>query len=77
MLALGVDGIVSPKDQEAFLRVMEAIIILARHASFLGHLLLAFPFLWLGGLPQEVLEELVVLVEVFDGGKRGWYRGYP
>ena len=66
MLALGVDGVGSPKDHEAFLGVREAIFILACHASFLGRLLLAFPFLWLGGLPQEVLEQLIVLVEVFD-----------
>ena len=56
-----------PKDHEAFLGVREAIFILARCASFLGRLLLAFPILWLGGLPQEAFEELVVLVEVFDG----------
>ena len=67
MLALGVDGIGSPKDHEAFLEVGEAIFILARLASFLGCLLLAVPFLWLGGLPQEALEELIVLIEVFDG----------
>ena len=60
------DGIGSPKDHEAFLGIGEAIIILAHRASFLGHLLLAFPFLWLGGLPREALEELAVLVEVFD-----------
>ena len=66
VLALGVDGVGSPKDHEAFLGVGEVVFILAHRASFLGLLLLAFPFLWLGGLPQEVLEELVVLVEVFD-----------
>ena len=67
MLALGVDGVESPKDHEAFLGVREAIFILARRVSFLGLLLLAFPFLWLGGLLQETLKELAVLVEVFDG----------
>ena len=67
VLALGVDSIGSPKDREAFLGVGEAVFILACHASFLGHLLLAFPFLWLSGLPQEALEELAVLVEVLDG----------
>ena len=67
VLALGVDSVESPKDHEAFLGVREAIFILARRASFLGLLLLAFLFLWLGGLSQEVLEELAVLVEVFDG----------
>ena len=66
MLALLVDGIGSPKDHEAFLEVREAIFILALCASFLGLLLLAFPFLWLGGLSREALEELTVLVEVFD-----------
>ena len=50
VLALGVDGIGSPKDHEAFLGVGEAIIILAHHASFLGRLLLALPFLRLVGL---------------------------
>ena len=67
VLALGVDGVGSPKDHEAFLEVGEAVFILARRASFLGCLLLAYPFLWLGGLPQEALEVLVVLVEMFDG----------
>ena len=67
VLALGVDGIGSPKDHEAFLGVKEAIFILAHHASFIGLLLLAIPFHWLGGLSQETLEELIVLVEVFDG----------
>ena len=56
-----------PKDHEAFLGVGEAIFILARRTSFLGLLLLAFPFLWLGGLSQEALEELTVLVKVFNG----------
>ena len=51
VLALGVDGIRSPKDHEAFLRVGEAIIILARRASIFGRLVLAFPFLWLASLP--------------------------
>ena len=50
VLALGVDGVRSPKDHEAFLRVGEAVIILAHCASFLGCLLLAFPFLWLAGM---------------------------
>ena len=44
VLALGVDSVESPKDHEAFLGVREAIFILARRASFLGLLLLAFPF---------------------------------
>ena len=66
VLALGVDGVGSPKDHEAFLEVKEAIFILACRATFLGRLLLAFPFLWLGGLPREALEELAVLIEVLD-----------
>ena len=66
MLALGVDSIGSPKDHEAFLGVRGAIIILARHASFLGYLLLAFPFLRLADVPQKALEKLAVLVEVLD-----------
>ena len=60
VLALGVDGVGPPKDHEAFLGVGKAVFIL-------GRLLRAFPFLWLGGLLQETLEELAVLVEVFDG----------
>jgi len=56
-----------PPKIKAFLRVREAIFILACRASFRGHLILAFLFLWLGSLPQEALEELIVLVEVFDG----------
>ena len=64
---LGVDGVGSPKDHEAFLKVGEAIIILAHRASFLGLLLLALPFLQLASLSQKALEELAVLVEVLDG----------
>ena len=67
MLALGVDGIGSSKDHEAFLGVGEAIIILAHRASFLGRLFLALPFLWLAGLSQKVLQELIVLIEVLKG----------
>ena len=46
VLALGVDGVGSPKDHEAFLGIRKAIPILARHASFLGHCLLALSFFW-------------------------------
>ena len=67
MLALGVDGIGSPKDHDAFLEVGEAIPILARRASFLGCCLLALSFFRPAGLSQEALEELAVLVEVLDG----------
>ena len=51
VLELRVDGVRSPKDHEAFLGVREAVITLALCASFLHCLLLAFPFLWLVGLP--------------------------
>ena len=67
MLALGVDGVGSPKDHEALLEVREAIIIFARHASFLGRCLLALSFLWPASLSQKELEELIVLVEMLDG----------
>ena len=67
MLALGVDGVGSPKDHEAFLGVGEAIIILAYRTSFLGCLLIALPFLRLVGLSQKALEELAVLLEMLDG----------
>ena len=66
MLALGVNGIGSHKDHEAFLRVGKAIIILACRASFLGCCLLALSFLRPAGLSQKALKELAVLVEVFD-----------
>ena len=67
VLALGVDGIGSPEDHEAFLGIRKVIPILARHASFLGHRLLALSFFWSTGLSQKALEEFVVLVEVLDG----------
>ena len=57
VLVLGVDSVGSPKDHEAFLEVGEAIFILAYHASFLGHLLLALPFLWLADLSQKALKD--------------------
>ena len=56
-----------PKDHEAFLRIRKANPILARRASFLGCYLLALSFFCPSGLLREALEELVVLVEVFDG----------
>ena len=67
MLALGVDGIGSPKDHEAFLGVGEATIILAHRATFLRRLLLVFPFLRLAGVLLKALEELAFLIEVLDG----------
>ena len=41
VLALGPDGVGSAKDHDAFLRVGEAVPILARRASFLGYRLFA------------------------------------
>ena len=67
MLALGVDGIRSPEDHEAFLRIRKAVPILACHASFLGRCLLALSFFWSTGLSQKALEEFAFLVEVLDG----------
>ena len=66
MLALGVDGIRSPKDHEAFFGIRKAIPILACRTSFLGHSLLALSFFWPVGLSQKALEEFAVLVEVLD-----------
>ena len=67
MLALGVDGIGSPKDHEAFLGVKKAVIILAYSASFLGRCLLALSFLRPIGLSQKALEAFAILIEVLDG----------
>ena len=67
MLALGVDGIRSPEDHEAFLEIRKAIPILAYHVSFLGRCLLALSFFRSTGLSQKALEEFAVLVEVLDG----------
>ena len=64
---LGVDGIGSPEDHDAFLEVGKAIPILGHRASFLGCCLLAFSFFWPTSLSQEALEELIVLIEVLDG----------
>ena len=50
VLALGIDGIGSAEDHEAFLDIEKAIPILARRASFLGHCLLALSFFWSTGL---------------------------
>jgi len=44
VLAFGPDGVGSTKDHDAFLRVREAISVLARHASFLGYCLFAVSF---------------------------------
>ena len=66
MLAFGPDGVGSAKDHDAFLRVGEAVPILARRASFLGYRLFAISFFCHADLSQETFEELAVLVEVFD-----------
>ena len=55
VLALRVDSIGSPKNHEAFLRVGEAVFILACHASFLGLLHLAFPFFGLAACRRKRL----------------------
>ena len=65
MLALGSDGIESIEDHDAFLRVGEAISILARYASFLSWCLFAVSFRRVG-LSEETFEELIVFVKVFD-----------
>ena len=62
VLPFGVYGIRSPEDHEAFLGIGKAIPILARHASFLGHFLLALSFFRSAGLSHKALEEFVVLV---------------
>ena len=67
VLALGVDGVGSPKDHDAFLRVREAVSMLARRASFLGCCFFDVSFIQHAGLSEETFEELTVLVEVFDG----------
>ena len=50
VLALGPDGVGSAEDHDAFLRVGEAVFVLARHASFLGYRLFATSFFWPVGL---------------------------
>ena len=67
MLELRADGVGSPEDHDAFLRVGEAIPVLVRRASFLGCRLFAVSFFQPTGLSEETFEELAVLVEVFDG----------
>ena len=67
MLALGADGVGSPKDHDAFHGFGEATPILARRASFLGYRLFAVSFFRPTGLSLKTFEELTVLVEVFDG----------
>ena len=67
MLAFGPNGVGSTEDHDAFLRVGEAIPILAHRASFLGCRLFVISFFRPAGLSQETFKELIVLVEVFDG----------
>ena len=67
MQALGVDGIRSLEDHEAFLGIRKVVPILARHASFLVRYLLALSLFRSTSLSQKALEEFAVLVEVLDG----------
>ena len=67
VLAFCPDGIGSTKDHDALLRFREAISVLAYRASFLGYRLFVVSLLWPAGLSEETFEELIVLVEVFDG----------
>ena len=67
MLALGADGVGSPKDHDSFLGVRETVPVLACQASLLGCHLFAVSFFRPAGLSQETFDELAVLVEVFDG----------
>ena len=67
LLTLGADGIRSPEDHDAFLRIEEVVPILARHASFLGCRLFVISFFRPAGLSHETFEELAVLIELFDG----------
>ena len=77
VLSLGPDGIGSTEEHDAFVNVGETVPVLACHASFLDRRILAVYLLWPTGLSEETFEELVVLVEVFDGGRRGWCMGCP
>ena len=61
------DGVEPTEDHDVLLRFGKAISVLACHASFLGCHLFAVSLLWPAGLLEEMFEELVVLVEVFDG----------
>ena len=67
MLVFGLDGVGSTKDHDAFLAVGEAVPVLACCASFLGCRLFAISFFRPAGLSEEMFEELIVLIEVFDG----------
>ena len=67
MLAFRPYGVGSAEDHDAFLRVGEAVFVLARCTSFLGCRLFAVSFFQPADLSWETFEELIVLVEVFDG----------
>ena len=67
VLAFGPDGVGSAKDHDAFIRVEETVSVLARRTSFLDCCLFTVSFFRPAGLSEETFEELVVLVEVFDG----------
>ena len=67
VLALGADGVGSTEDHDAFVSIGETVSVFACRASFLGYRLFAISLLWPVGLLEETFEELVVLIEVFDG----------
>ena len=67
MLVFRPDGVGSTKDHDAFLRFGEAISILARRTSLLGWCLFAISLFQPTGLSEEMFEELIVPIEVFDG----------
>ena len=67
MLAHGPNGVGSVEDHDAFLRVGEAVSVLARRTSLLGCCFFVVSFFWRAGLSEETFEELAVFVKVFDG----------
>ena len=67
MLALGPDGVGSTEDHDTLVSIGETISVLACRASFLGCRLFAVSLLWPASLSEQMFEELVVLIEVFDG----------
>ena len=67
VLAFHPDDVRSTEDHDTLLRFGEAISVLACRTSFLGCSLFAISLLWPAGLSEETFEELIVLVEVFDG----------
>ena len=53
VLAFGLDGVGSTEDHDAFLKVGEAVSVLARRASFLGCCLFVVSFFQRAGLSEE------------------------